>query len=291
MILDYIPGTPLNEVSLADTSIGNRNRFYAQLADFYAQMRGMEFDEAGSVTLDSDGTFRVIAPLTADMAATAFPGDESHIRFPATKSMELYARQLYSLLLRRAAEPSPGLGLPNVQSLVFALRDFENRMDEFLCADQSNKFVLTHGGLQPSNIILGEDFGIKGIIDWEWAVTVPTQFFVPPLWLGKNIVPVFNDTEFKEAFSTMHRALLAINPKPKLATEWPESMVCSENYFIAAALLNQHYFMTLYYTHLFPVYFGSIKYPTKVREFFENDGPDGVCTRQVQGLMEAGRFD
>lgn len=158
-------------------------------------------------------------------------------------------------------------------------------MQEFASSSRSHKFVLTHGDLQPSNIILGGDFSIKGIIDWEWAGTVPAAFFVPPLWLGKNIAPVANDDDFKNSFFRIRNALVVRDSK--LAKEWPESLYCSANYFIPAALLNQQFFMTVYYTQLFPIYFGEAKQHVKVRQFFRDDGPDGIYSRMVENLMRA----
>lgn len=285
IIIDYISGEPLSRFSLADTTDENRDRFYAHLAGFYSQMRGLEFDAAGALALGSDGTFNITTPLPMDMTAIGLLGNQTQL--PATTSMDRYADQLYSLLLRRAAEPVPEMGLLDVQYLVFALQDFENRMQEFTSPSRRHKFVLSHGDLQPSNIILGDDFSIKGIIDWEWAGTVPAPFFVPPLWLGKNIAPVANDDDFKNSLFRIRNALVVSGSR--LATEWPESMYCSAKYFIPAALLNQHFFMTIYYTQLFPLYFGEAKQHLQVRQFFQNDGPDGIYSRRVASLMRAAR--
>ncbi|XWW94102.1 hypothetical protein V2A60_002044 [Cordyceps javanica] len=290
LILDYISGEPLSRHSLADTSDENRDRFYAHLAKFYSQMRGLEFDAAGALSLGADGTFRITAPLSMDIAAIGLRGIELQTEFQATSAMDRYARQLYSLLLRRAADPIPEMELLDVQYLVFALQDFENRMKEFTSSSRRQKFVLTHGDLQPSNIILDTDYSIKGIIDWEWAGTVPVSFLVPPLWLGKNVAPVANDDDFKESLSRIHNALVASGSR--LASEWPAEMHRSAEYFIPAALLNQHFFMTVYYTQLFPLYFGETKQHIKVRQFFRDDGPDGIHSRQVGSLMRAaGRWD
>ncbi|ATY62576.1 kinase-like domain [Cordyceps militaris] len=285
LIIDYIPGEPLSQCSLNDTSEESRGRFYADLAGFYSQMRGLEFDAAGALALGADGTFGITAPLSMDIAAIGLRGMESHAQFQATSNMDRYARQLYSLLLRRAADPIPEMELLDVQYLVFALQDFEHRMREFTSSSHRQKFVLAHGDLQPSNIILGEDYSIKGIIDWEWAGTVPVPFFVPPLWLGKNVAPVANDNDFRDSLSKIHSALVASGSK--LATEWPADMHNSADYFIPAALLNQHFFMTIYYTQLFPLYFGEAKQHVKVRQFFRDDGPDGIHNRQVGCLMRA----
>ncbi|OAA60017.1 Protein kinase-like domain protein [Cordyceps fumosorosea ARSEF 2679] len=257
LILDYISGEPLSQCPLEDTTSENRDRFYADLAKFYSQMRGLEFDAAGALALGADGTFRITAPLSMDIAAIGLRGTETHTQLQATSAMDRYARQLYSLLLRRAAEPIPEMELLDVQYLVFALQDFENRLHDFTSFTRRQKFVLAHGDLQPSNIILGEDYSITGIIDWEWAGTVPAPFFVPPLWLGKNIAPVANDDDFKDSLSRIHAALVASGSR--LATEWPADMHCSAEYYIPAALLNQHFFMTVYYTQLFPLYFGETK--------------------------------
>ncbi|KAJ4147522.1 hypothetical protein LMH87_002034 [Akanthomyces muscarius] len=285
IIIDYIAGESLSQSSLADTTDENRNRFYAHLADFHSQMRGLEFDAAGALALGSDGTFMITAPLPMDIDAREQRGNGMQSLLKTTASLGRYADQMYSLLLRRAAEPVQEMGLLDVQYLVFALQDFENRMKDFASSSIKHKFVLTHGDLQPSNIILAEDFSIKGIIDWEWAGTVPAPFFVPPLWLGKNIAPVANDDDFKNSFLRIRTALVVSDSK--LAKEWPENMYCSAKYFIPAALLNQQFFMTIYYTQLFPIYFGEVKQHVKVRQFFQDDGPDGIHSCRVASLMQA----
>ncbi|KAJ3483629.1 hypothetical protein NLG97_g7262 [Lecanicillium saksenae] len=285
IILDYISGDPLSRVLLSDTTNENRDRFYADLADFYSQMRGLEFDAAGALELGADCMFNIAAPVYMDVAAVEQRGNESETPFPATADFDSYTRQRYSLLLRRAADTVLEMDRGDVRYLVFALQDFEKRTQSLLSTCTSRKFVLTHGDLQPSNIILGDDFSIKGIIDWEWAGTVPTPFFVPPLWIGKHVAPISNDVDFRDSFSRIHRALALSGSG--LATEWPEDMHSSANYFISAALLNQHFFMAVYYTHIFPLYYGDIKPHIKVREFFESDGPDGIYSRQVNNLMRA----
>ncbi|OAQ98429.1 hypothetical protein LLEC1_04861 [Akanthomyces lecanii] len=259
--------------------------FYAHLADFHSQMRGLEFDAAGALTLGPDGTFKITAPLPMDIAAMESRGDYPESWLKMTTTLESYTDQMYALLLRRAAEPVPEMGLLDVQYLIFALQDFESRMQEFASSSPKHKFVLTHGDLQPSNIILGEDFSIKGIIDWEWAGTVPAPFFVPPLWLGKNIAPVANDDDFRNSFFSIRNALAVGDSK--LTREWPENLYCSTKYFIPAALLNQQFFMTVYYTQLFPIYFGEAQQHVKVRQFFQDDGPDGIHSRRVASLMRA----
>ncbi|KAJ6787835.1 hypothetical protein PWT90_09893 [Aphanocladium album] len=285
IILDYISGEPLSQALLSDTTSENRDRFFAHLADFYSQMRGLEFDAAGALELGADCMFKITAPVCMDIAAMGMRRNESSIQFTATTTIKSYASQLYALLLRRAADPIPEMSRYDVEYLVFALQDFEQRMQQFVSSGTRHKFVLMHGDLQPSNIILGEDFSIKGIIDWEWAGTVPAPFFVPPLWLGKNIAPVSNDVGFGESFSRIRRAL--VSSGSRLAREWPEDMHTSADYFLPAALLNQHFFMTIYYTHLFPRYFPNEKQHIKVRQFFDSDGPDGVYNRRVNSLIWA----
>lgn len=287
IILDYIDGQPLSKSALFETREENQERFYASLADFYTQMRSLEFDAGGALTLDADGAFKITDPLSVDINAIDLRQPNLSIHLSATSSIGKYAGQLYTVLLARAADPIPGMGLLDVQYLVFALQDFQKRMDEFSASRKGTKFVLCHGDLRPSNIILGDDFSIKGIIDWEWAGAVPSSFFVPPLWLGANISPIPNDVSFKNCFAKLRMALMA--SESRLAVEWTEDMHSAPDYYIPAALLNQHFFMTLYFSHLFPIYFEDEKRHIKVRQFFECDGPDGVFSRQVDVLMRAGQ--
>jgi RIO-like serine/threonine protein kinase len=44
-------------------------------------------------------------------------------------------------------------------------------------------FILMHGDLRPTNIIVDKNLKILSIIDWEWSRIVPAQLFVPQTWL------------------------------------------------------------------------------------------------------------
>lgn len=287
IIMDYIDGEPLVVERLHNTTTENQRRFYSHLADFYTQLRGLEFDASGAVSLSANGSFEVTPPLSVDINAISLRDANDLPLFQRTASTGEYARQLYSILLARAAEPMPDMSLLDVQYMVFALQDFKKRLRHHLSESDNEIFVLNHGDLQPSNILLDNDFGIKGIIDWEWAGTVPSTFFVPPLWLGRNIAPIPNDESFARSFSMFHQALATAGSR--LASEWAEDTPSAPSFYIPAALVNQHFFMTIYFSHIFPKYFDDEKQHIRVRQFFEEDGPNGAFSLQVARLVQAGR--
>lgn len=266
----------------------SRQRFYNGLAHFYSQLRTLEFDMAGVVSLDEDGTFKITPPITADLNdAYMLQRGIRASDYPATKSTESYIGQLHSLLLHRATDSVREMGLYDVQYLVFALQDFEQKIRDLYFSPNTSKFVLHHSDICPSDIIVDDDFHVKGIRSWEWARTVPAQLFVPPIWLGKHILPTLNDMSFKDSLSKLCEAV-ASSGSP-LATEWRQDMGSRAEYYIAAALLNQPHFLTIYFNYSFPIYFGDEKFHYKVRRFFEEDGPDGPYTRKVEALMRSQR--
>lgn len=68
---------------------------------------------------------------------------------------------------------------------LFALYTVKQSFDEFARHSDTlvdEPFVLNHPDLHLCNILVDSEMSIIGIIDWEFAHTVPLRLFTPPLW-------------------------------------------------------------------------------------------------------------
>ncbi len=151
--------------------------------------------------------------------------------------------------------------------------------------------MLAHADLRPSNIIVDEQLCIKGIIDWEWAGTVPLQFFMPPTWIAGRLpdeaTGVFYQIEYRRFFDVLQAK------SAQLAKEWGRKLPTEANLPMAIALRRHSCFIGIYYRALFPLF-----YRTPIREtigqFFDRDGIDGSLTLEVQRRVkdseEYGRY-
>jgi RIO-like serine/threonine protein kinase len=75
-------------------------------------------------------------------------------------------------------------------------------------------FVLAHGDLHPSNIIIREDLTIVAIIDWEWSRIVPAQLLVPPTWLtGRELSGIYRYFEQREYISELIKLREAVRAR------------------------------------------------------------------------------
>lgn len=110
-------------------------------------------------------------------------------------------------------------------------------------------FILMHGDLRPSNIIVDKDMTIVSIIDWEWSRIVPAQLFVPPTWLtGRELAGTRSYSYFAQkdyiAELVKLRDVVAIRESqlpttlsgPPLSKIWSELEV-DNSFLIAAGIL------------------------------------------------------
>ncbi|KAG9252587.1 kinase-like domain-containing protein [Emericellopsis atlantica] len=289
LILEYIPGRPLDSGDLLTCSDDASRLFYSQLASILSQLRMQRFDYAGSLTADDEGELTVTSPHSIDLNSIQLYSGQQIKPCERHTSATDFACFSYQVLFNRLNQPVE-MEEDDARHEVFALADYEKRLLNYV--DSSSKhFVLTHGDLRPSNIIVGEDLTINAIIDWEWSCTVPRQFFIPPMWFAGNDVPLSIDDTYKLEYSKFHRALTdAAEDEPAcrvLADEWSPDLSSSLDLYLPAALLRHDNFTEVYYKFLFPKYFKGVKRREKLREFYEEDGPSGIFSEAVRRKLEA----
>jgi hypothetical protein len=109
----------------------------------------------------------------------------------------------------------------DIKQEIFALRCME-RIFEQVIDPQLDKgpFVLNHLDLRGPNIIVDKNLRIQGIVDWEFAHTVPRQVFTPPSWITGH-----DSIETNKQMHAEFRSVLDENSKAnglweQLGKEW-----------------------------------------------------------------------
>lgn len=272
VILEYIVGQPFDPKRLLKEPYDNLQKFYTQLGDALSQLRAQEFEYAGSVTKDGQG-FVIASTRSVDLNSIQLHGRRTSVARQATAID--FAMCHYDILAQRLSLPTEEMGEDDAQHEIFALEDFKMRLFQLMDPDLNfEPFVLSHGDLRPSNIIVSEDFTIKGIIDWEWSTTVPRQFFMPPLWFSGYEVASPGDSRYHFQYAQFYQALLragaASGACQKLALEWGPDLGSSCRLFLPEALLHHHAFLEIYYQAVFPKFFKGLKREHRLEEFYKS---------------------
>lgn len=194
-----------NEFHVLDPNVSTETLevLYRQMANIVLQLSTLTFDRIGSLVQDEDGGFRVSGrPLTMNM--------NSIIEFTEAPP-SLLPNQRYST----ATEWYSALSDMNLTQLVFqhndAVKDEDDARDKYVARQLFRRlaaegrlvsgsdtgededprsdgieavFRLFSEDLRPSNVLIDKDLRVVGVIDWEFAYVVPSQFSLdPPWWL------------------------------------------------------------------------------------------------------------
>lgn len=171
---------------------------------------------------------------------------------------------------------------------IFGLEDLKRRLSD--CVNDDVCFVLTHTDLRPSNIIVNEDLCIQGIIDWEWAGTVPRQFFLPPTWLAGLPPDRVSGVEYRVEYRWFRDVLTANTAYHQLSSEWDRKLPRRIDLPLAVVLRHHSCFVNIYYRGVFPKFYKD-SWEHIVNKFFNHEDKDGQFSLSVQQrLMNSERF-
>lgn len=292
IIQSYIPGQSLDILALRRKGPTQRKYFYSQLVDFFAQLRQQEFPCAGSLIPNPDGgAIPVVGPLLSmQLNELQLQNPELSIQPAKFASATDFAFHQHHLLDQNHKLPAFKLSQEVAELEIFGLEDLKKRLSDYV--DDRLPFVLTHTDLRPSNIIVDENLRIQGIIDWEWASTVPRQFFLPPTWLAGLPPDRVSGVEYQIEYRWFRDALQAGTSEAcrQLASEWDRKLPKRIDLPLAVTLRHHSCFVNTYYRGVFPKFYeGSREY--EVSKFFERDGKDGQFSLDVQRrLRDSERF-
>ncbi|PSS10591.1 hypothetical protein M430DRAFT_145532 [Amorphotheca resinae ATCC 22711] len=251
MILDYIDGEPLTKRMLRDSSSDCRRQFFGEVVDMFAQLRRLEFPRGGS--LMPNATVGIWARLRTFMflreesftpqstiglefgpkivGAFSMRNNELQVdgytapRFIATTAKEFF-REQYRLLQYMWKMPSQELGREEAEREEFALHALsleEAQKTLGLKADSSgDSFCLSHPDLRVDNIIVDDKLHIRGVIDWEFSVTVPRHAFLPPSWItGHDTGSIVSKLDFLSEFMSVLSSRKHLSSShSQLAQDW-----------------------------------------------------------------------
>ncbi|KAK3379043.1 kinase-like domain-containing protein [Lasiosphaeria ovina] len=283
IIQSYIPGETLNLLTLRKMTVNQRMPFYSELVDFFAQLRQQEFPCGGSLMPDPDGgTAPLVGPLLSmQLNELQLENRDLNIQPATFASATDFAFHQYHLLDESLRLPYYKFSQATAEHHVFGMEDLKKRLSDHI--DDHGPFVLSHTDLRPSNIIVDENMHIKGIIDWEWAGTVPRQFFLPPTWIAGLPPDRVAGVEFKVEYIWFRDALIEATSERcrQLASEWDRRLPRRIDMPLAVTLQHSSCFVNMYYTGIFP-HFHKGSREEVIREFFGRDGKDGKFSLEVQ---------
>lgn len=256
VILDYVDGTMLSSTQMEKLNSQEREQLYTSLADIYIQLRRLEFPSIGRLeqTQTSYGFDVRQKAATIDMNMQQLEGldpfavqDAHSDDRGCMQSATAYANMLldigYNAFFKSRNAVEIGMGRDAVYHHYLFYQHAKQWIDPTL---DNGPFVLVHGDLHSSNLMVDDKMRIIGVLDWEWSRVVPVQFFVPPLWIsgrttvelaGHNTWQLFLITSFKEFLSVTESRELYVYGNTLLSREWAERSTRAEP-LVANALEN-----------------------------------------------------
>ncbi|KJZ75585.1 hypothetical protein HIM_05048 [Hirsutella minnesotensis 3608] len=243
MILDYVDGHPLVEKHLLSSSKQDRCRLFSELIDILAQLRQLEFSTGGSLM---PGLAQGSSSRPAVTGVLSIPLNDLRIQgysfLPSPpKSTDEYVSQQRHLLRDYFQLPAPALDQKTAELELFALHTIDQLSG--VLNHEREPFVLSHTDLRCSNIMVDDELHIVGIIDWEWAATVPTSLFIPPSWVTRS-EDLF--LEFSSVLSSKHASSL----HSQLVKEWGSQHATASR--VAEILQKPHQLVSVFYRFIYP---------------------------------------
>ncbi|EXU98321.1 aminoglycoside 3'-phosphotransferase/choline kinase domain protein [Metarhizium robertsii] len=240
IILDYVDGTMLSSTQMEKLNSQEREQLYTSLADIYIQLRRLEFHSIGRL----EQTQTLTGFQVGQKAATI------DINMQQLEGLDPFAVQDAHSDDRgcmQSATAYANMLLDIGYNAFFKSRNAVEHAKQWIDPTLDNgPFVLVHGDLHPSNLMVNDKMRIIGVLDWEWSRVVPVQFFVPPLWIsgrttvelaGHNTWQLFLITSFKEFLSVTESRELYMFGNTLLSREWAERSTRAEP-LVANALEN-----------------------------------------------------
>ncbi|KAI9768887.1 MAG: hypothetical protein M1839_003864 [Geoglossum umbratile] len=264
MLIDYVDGNPLSSVSLSSMNEVKRTYLYEQLADVFIQLRLHEFPEVGSFSLSPDGSrWTHKRPLSIDLIEQEVEGLRPGLIVEQNQSYASTVDYVYSLTqlaFNRFERGRNSVYNVDAQLALYSLHQFRSLVVDWVDPTYNHgPFVLMHGDLRPSNIIVDKSLTIVGIVGWDWSGTVPVQLLVPPTWLtGRTLSGICRHFEREEYISELAKLREIVRaregkfstPKGNTLSEIWSRIEDDGSILIAGSLLRLTYIETIYSNYL-----------------------------------------
>ncbi|KAH7019540.1 hypothetical protein EDB80DRAFT_701078 [Ilyonectria destructans] len=258
IIMDYIAGRNLTDLDFPFPTQAKKcsneiqdiltRKLYRQLADFYIQLRQLEFPEVGALGLpivdgrpvyecDPNDIHVRHRPMSMEMSLQEIQGFDAGAKVPSRTTFSTTSSFVNEALLRLADNEfdkcsDVGLDTRRGQQYLYARHYFRSLvLDTWLDpSTEKGPFVLMHGELDVTlnNLLFDNDLNLVGVTDWEWSCVVPIQIFVPPVWLvgGPPEWMIGHTKSFNREAGRLVAAIRererALQVPPQLSKEWDE---------------------------------------------------------------------
>lgn len=185
--MEHAAGQPFDN-ELFKNPPERRQRFYTDLINIHAQLRGLQFHAAGSLMPSRPGDMSsdpvvvnaILMPINEIYTQGGYTASSAPVVSPPTSTAKFVARE-YRLVWDTCLMPMQDPLEEDAKSEIFALHTLQQHTQkQHQHQHQPERFAPTHTDLRGPNILLDDEFHITAIIDWEWTVTVPVSFFTPP---------------------------------------------------------------------------------------------------------------
>ncbi|KID95212.1 phosphotransferase enzyme family protein, partial [Metarhizium majus ARSEF 297] len=302
MLMEFIRGQQLHTRTFLNAAESQRQNLYADLIDIFAQLRKLEFSVAGSLMPDPDNPDDESESILGPLLSMAFNEFERKSQKPMStsgvRSVGQFVNFHYRTLVETFRLPAENLGRRQARMEIFALESVLEEIHRHINLENSNNaFILAHPDLRCGNIIVDGDFHILGVVDWEFAGTIPHQFFLPPPWIiGNDPDTLFITTgiprdqvlhEFGAVLQSMR------NTSADVARLWPDWQCREQNSVrntksflqispLIRILQNPPSLMDLYYTFIFPDSNGSETNRDDVVDLFFEKNPSFAEQVEIQ---------
>lgn len=267
VIADHIPGESLDRQRLAEADEGLRREFFSQLIDILIELRSLEFSSTGSLRPASDHGLQSVLGPTMSMTATLLGLPPQ----PSFRSAREYMQNQFRLISRTLSSPVRDYTADDIKEEMFALHGTERVVNRVLDPQlESGPFILNHADLRAPNIIVDENLQIQGIIDWEFASTVPLQFFTPPSWIT-GYGAAGTDTAVSAEFRNVIEQKSQSNARcDRLRREWyPESETWDSSKHVNVAFCIAHV----------------LRWPTELTEIFFDFLAEKPSERSIEDMI------
>lgn len=222
-------------------------------------MRQLELSSAGSLMPDPTVGPEIIGPLCSmhinEMQCQGFNSAAPLVAF--TSTTEFILHQL-SIMAKAYTLPISEPLLEVIQREVFALEHLRRVLLETNTWDET-PFIFCHLDLREGNIIVDDDLNIISIIDWEWAGSIPRQFFTPPSWIAGQGPSHITGPKYRAEFEQFHEVLLAKSEVSdahyQLAKEWDLQLLDRTELPVAQLLHHHSRLSAIFFRSLYPKLF------------------------------------
>ncbi|OAA69591.1 phosphotransferase enzyme family protein [Cordyceps fumosorosea ARSEF 2679] len=291
LLCDYIPGQCLTLGRVRNATSRQRKELFSDLIGIYSQFLTLQFPVSESLFpgTDEDGNPRIEGLLSMPMNELLLSTSSSHPVPGILRSAASYVDYHLDIVSESAHLPLIDGTLSRVKEQAFALHHLRleaHRGLNCLQSQDAESFILTHPDLHYANIVVNKELRIQGLIDWEFAGTVPLCLFRPPAWAtghdGRGFLP-----PPKEISSDFQMAL-QLSEHQELKRHWrqiggPGTLAMAEIF------CHPNKLERLFYDFLFPKMFSDSR-EEAVDRFFADSKNAALAAEAAEQLRASERY-